>query len=513
MEILFLLGGAFIIYLVYSVRQGWREGYQRGQAQAVAKGAKPYGKPLGHGFGSAYFLVPKQIIEAGIGIPSKELWQRLADKGRSFLITGHFSRDGQEVITSMEGDGHLLTIAPTRAGKGVSAVIPNLLLYGGSMIVNDIKGENYAVTADWRRKMGHKVLKFAPFDSDTNFWNPFVFIDDDDDGWEQARTFSQLLIPDRGGNEEFWNNEARNLLTGVVLHMVFTLPWEERTMSRLRQLLTQDAVGFEELLAEMCAGQNELVRRAAQAFEQSDEKVRANVLTTLNSHMGIWDSPRLKHMTSTNEFYPARMVLEPVTVYFCIPPGKLDSYAPVIRLFMGMATTQLSEMSRRMDYPILFLLDEFPALGRMKVIEEGLTYLAGYGVNFWLFAQDLKQLAAVYGDKADSIISNCTVKQVFGAADVETAQWVSLMCGETTSPSISYSNERGLTIKDGSMTLSSGARPLLTPNEVMNLPGDHQLLFHRGQQVVHAMKVNYLKDPIFKDKDGRPVYDDNPFHR
>jgi type IV secretion system protein VirD4 len=118
----------------------------------------------------------------------------------------------------------------------------------------------------------------------------------------------------------------------------------------------------------------------------------------------------------------------------------------------------------------------------------------------------------VYGDKADSIISNCAVKQVFGVADVETAQWVSLMCGETTTPSISYSNENGLTINNGNLTLSSGARPLLTPNEVMNFPMAHQLLFYRGQQVVSAMKVNYLEDAIFKHRDGTPIYDPNPFH-
>src|SRR5690606_2858086 len=109
------------------------------------------------------------------------------------------------------------------------------------------------------------------------------------------------------------------------------------------------------------------------------------------------------------------MLLEPVTVYFSIPPGKLDSYAPVIRLFMGTLIKHFSGYTSKGPCPVLFMLDEFPALGRMKVIEEGITYMAGYGISFWMFAQDLKQLAAVYGDKADSIIANCVVKQFFGA--------------------------------------------------------------------------------------------------
>jgi hypothetical protein len=48
--------------------------------------------------------------------------------------------------------GHILTCAPTGAGKGIDGVIPNLLDYPGSAFVLDFKGENYAVTARARRE-------------------------------------------------------------------------------------------------------------------------------------------------------------------------------------------------------------------------------------------------------------------------------------------------------------------------------------------------------------------------
>jgi len=514
MEILVLLVIGFGIYLFYSMRQGWREGYKRGQAQAVERGAKPWGAPMGFGYGSAYIMTPQQVVQAGIGLTPDDFSQRLVAGNQRFVVTGYFEHKGSTAITTVDGDGHLLTIAPTRAGKGVSAVIPNLLFYGGSMVVNDIKGENYAVTAERRREMGHRVLKFAPFDDDTDFWNPFDLIEEGDDAWEDVRTFADLLIVDRGGQEEFWNNEARNFVSGVILYMVMELPEEEHTMWTLRHLLTQEAEELELFLREkMLGSDNTQVKRAASSFLQGDGKVRAGIMSTINSHMGIWDSPRLQRMMSKNTFRLPLMLLEPVTVYFSIPPGKLDSYAPVIRLFMGTLIKHCSGYTSKGPCPVLFMLDEFPALGRMKVIEEGITYMAGYGISFWMFAQDLKQLAAVYGDKADSIIANCVVKQFFGAADVETAQMVSLMCGETTTPSISYSKESGLTVNNGNTTLSSGARPLFTPNEVMAMPQGSQLLFYRGQQVVSAAKWNYLDEGLFKRPDGTTVYDNNPFHR
>ena len=248
MEIIALLVIGFIVYFVYQVRSGWRQGYQQGQAQAVAKGAKPWGQPIGFAYGSAYIMTPEQIIGAGIGISVEEFKRRLDSDERRFLLLGETGHKGKASVDIFEGDGHLLTIAPTRSGKGVAAVIPNLLFYTGSMVVNDIKGENYAVTADWRRRMGQRVLKFAPFDDDTDCWNPFDLIDEGDEAWEDVRTFAELLLPERTQNEEFWNNEARNLVAGVILYIHSQLPADEHTMWQLRHFLTLEREELEVFL-------------------------------------------------------------------------------------------------------------------------------------------------------------------------------------------------------------------------------------------------------------------------
>src|SRR5262249_4764876 len=61
------------------------------------------------------------------------------------------------------GDGQLMIIAPTGVGKGVGVIIPNLLTYAGSMIVVDVKGENFQVTARYRRRIGQSVVVLVPF--------------------------------------------------------------------------------------------------------------------------------------------------------------------------------------------------------------------------------------------------------------------------------------------------------------------------------------------------------------
>jgi type IV secretion system protein VirD4 len=72
-------------------------------------------------------------------------------------------RDARGADRRFRQDGHILTCAPTGAGKGIGAVIPNLLTYPGSAFVLDFKGENYAVTARARREMGHAVVLVDPF--------------------------------------------------------------------------------------------------------------------------------------------------------------------------------------------------------------------------------------------------------------------------------------------------------------------------------------------------------------
>ena len=112
-----------------------------------------------------------------------------------------------------DGDGHLVTLAPTRSGKGVSAVIPNLLDHPGSVVVTDIKGENYAVTAMRRaRDLGQQVHALDPFGAAGGraCYNPLDVIDrQNPHAPDDAAMIADMLVApaDGGGRtqgEGFW---------------------------------------------------------------------------------------------------------------------------------------------------------------------------------------------------------------------------------------------------------------------------------------------------------------------
>lgn len=521
MEVIILLlivvGIFYIPYLIWKFQSSYRQTKEaltrKQQARQIDAGAKPYGSPMGKTYGSAYFMTTKQVLDAGIAISADELLERRRTGDLGFLMLGSTTipRGTQPAVNVLSGPGHVLTIAPTRSGKGTCAVIPNLLNYDGSVIVNDIKGENHAVTAIWREAIGQSVYKFAPFDEEgSDRWNPFDMLSDGEEAWEDAMYMAELLIAEGKGDDAFWRNGARNLLTGLILYVHQSGEDGQKNLEHVRELLSQDEVDLANTLATMASSGSKAVQRAANVFLRADDKVRSGILSTLDSDLGFLDSERLAKCMRDSTFSFKELKESKTSIFFVVPPERLRTYAPVVRLFMGMATLEMKRTRTKPEYPVLFMLDEFPALGHMKVIQDEISYLAGYDIHLWLFAQDLKQIGAIYGEGLQSIFANCVIKQFFGVADYETAKIVSLMCGETTSPTITYSTNGGLDVLSDST--SSSGRPLLTENEIMNLNPAGQLLFYQGQQPIDGEKINYLKTDILFVHEGQKLYSPNPFH-
>jgi type IV secretion system protein VirD4 len=140
-------------------------------------------------------------------------------------------------------------------------------------------------------------------------------------------------------------------------------------------------------------------------------------------------------------------------------------------------------------------LDEFAALGRLEAVERAMGLMAGYGLQLWPILQDMSQLKDLYGERAGTFIANAGVQQVFGVNDFETAKWLSQMIGQETAGFQTDSFKPG----DGpSFSNNLTGRDLLTPDEIMQLRPENQLLRVQGQATAVAQKLRYYADPEFK---------------
>lgn len=433
-------------------------------------------------------------------------------RSRDGLLLGRQLNGGQ--LYRYEGVAHLLTLAPTRTGKGVGTIIPNLLTADRSVICIDPKGENARVTGRTRRQFG-PVYYLDPFGAagqPSAAYNPMANLDPKSiDLAEDAAILADALVVDPPGqvSDIHWNEEAKALLTGIILYAVCHEEPEDRTLATVRDYLTLAPDKFQGLLTLMqeSAEARGLIARAANRHLAKSDREAAGVLSSAQRHTHFLDSPRILDVTARSDFRFADLKDRKATVFLILPPDRLETYSRWMRLVLAQAINDMARSEAKPPKPVLFLLDEFAALGRLAPVERAMGLMAGYGLQLWPILQDVHQLRAIYKEKAGTFFSNAGAIQTFGVNDHETAEWLSKTIGKETveyqttnqssGSSRSMEGDRTVTYNQGSSQHIVG-RELLQPDEIMRLKEDEQLLLLKGKHPIQARKLRYFADREFR---------------
>ncbi len=184
-------------------------------------------------------------------------------------------------------------------------------------------------------------------------------------------------------------------------------------------------------------------------------------------------------------------------MFLVLPPDRLLTYSRWLRLLVTQSLLDMAREAAKPDLPVLYLLDEFAALGYLAPVERAMGRMAGYGVQLWPILQDVHQLRAIYGKRAGTFLSNAGLLQVFGVNDHESARLVSDLLGQETV--LFQTMSRALDAEKSGLSFSEqrAARALITPDEVRNMPARAQLLFVSGQRPIMAGKLVYYSDKEF----------------
>lgn len=323
----------------------------------------------------------------------------------------------------LEGEGHLITIAPTGAGKGRGALIPNLLTYEGPAIIIDPKGEAYRVTARRRREMGQQVYVIDPFGvvtDKTDSLNPM-------DGFDVPGIDPSALAMDiakqlSGGcmslKEPFWDLRGHDLAAGVISAVASTEEPGNRTMSRARKYLkTDDCVyGLAVLLDTKGKDLHRFAYEEIASFLQTEDRCRSGIHATACSYFSVIGSDAAqKTIMSSSIDLNAVARGDPMTIYMVVPPTKLASHAPLFRLWTSvLMSTVLSRKDQLPQYRTLFAIDECAQLGDFAMLSMVYTLARSYGVRVWSFFQDLAQIKRLLGQEWPTVLTNTAGIQVFG---------------------------------------------------------------------------------------------------
>lgn len=425
------------------------------------------------------------------------------------------------------GPEHVMAFAPTRSGKGVGLVVPTLLSWPHSVVVHDIKGEHWQLTAGWRSRFSH-CLYFNPVDSRSAAYNPLLEVRHGVHEVRDVQNIADLLVDPEGALERrsHWEKTSHALLVGAILHVLYAEA--DKSLRGVADFLSDPARTIERTLGVMLRTPHlgdrphPVVGSAAREMLNRSDNERSGVLSTAMSYLGLYRDPTVAAVTSRCDWRIADLMSAdmPMSLYLVVPPSDLSRTRPLVRLLLNQIGRRLTEtlpqvdassrgsarVSDVMPHPLLWVLDEFPALGRLDFFEQALAFMAGYRMRALLIAQSLNQIEQAYGPNS-SILDNCHVRVAFAPNDERTGRRLSETLGTATEVHLhrSYGGSRGSLWLDH-MTVSRQAtgRPLLTPGEVMQLPPDEELVMVAGHPPLRARKLRYYADRNFISRVSPP---------
>ena len=437
-------------------------------------------------------------------------WARVGEIRRGLMLAPSgivLGKFGGKVMR-FGGPEHVLLEAPTRAGKGVGVIIPNLLDWLDSLVVLDIKQENYENTAGYRLKvLGQQVLLFNPLDPKgrTVRYNPLSYINRRDpvEVINELQKIGVMLFPDPLSGESFWAESARTAFLGVAAYVAATvddgadaLPF---TIGEIyRQFAAGDAAKrFPKIISKreqagkpLSGGCVSALRDFVTASPNTFTSIRQSVTAKINA----WLNPYVDAATSASDFDLSEFRDKRISLYLGVSPDDLERVAPIYGLlFQQLVDRNVRELPKgdRHRIKVLVALDEFASLGKCSVLAHAFSYVAGYGLRLLPAFQSMEQIQGVYGDKvAADIERNCAVRLVLRPAGLSDAKKISDQLGTYTfkARSRSMGTWGG---GGGSTSESDQRRPLLLPQEVEMLPENDLIVFRRGVYATYGRKVRY----------------------
>lgn len=413
------------------------------------------------------------------------------------------------------GPQHALLVAPTRSGKGVSVVIPNLLHWPESCVVLDVKRENWDITSGYRTKHGQNCFLFDPAAADckTHRYNPLAYISQDANfRIDDAQKISNMLFPDQQGTDPIWTATPRSLFVGIVLYLMEVGHKPITVGQVLRETLIEGdgSEYFRRLIKEHEHRGQPLSGACARGLLSyasiASDNTRSGVMTSFRSRLELWMNPIVDAATSANDFDLRELRKKRISIYVGITPDNLERLAPLVNLFfqqlIDLNTRELPSQNKDLKFTCLLLMDEFTAIGRINVLSKGISFIAGYGLRMMPIIQSASQLTDVYGKEAAlTFTTNHAVNIVFPpkASDLQATKDISEWLGYTTVKGRSESRSKTLFAKrHRSENISDQRRALLLPQEVAALGQETAIIILENTPPIKAKKAVYFSDPAFK---------------
>ena len=422
--------------------------------------------------------------------------------GRSVLL-GTFGKGSSAVDVRYSGESHFFVNGPSRSGKGRGFVMPNLLEYEGSVVVLDVKLENYTLTGPARLAMGQQCFVFAPGSARSHRWNPLDFVR----GWPERSTdlvnLAASLLPIGDREEAYWKQTARGLLAGALGYVL-----ESRTMEgrrNLRSVLRLFSTGrpFSDVLKDIIDKEPKLDQFILGSFRQHlsrDEEQRPSFESHVTTALAAFNNLLIAEACSASDFDIRDLRRKPFSLFIAAPVSDFATVEPIIRLLIQQIHDVMLRCLPSPDEPhkILMMLDEFYQFERLPEIVKRAPLVAGYGLTIALVAQNIPQIDERYGQQTrNALLGNMDVKLSIAVGDDATAKIVSDNLGRKYVEREGWGRQTGLLFGKQASSGRFELVPLMDPGSVQRLDDDNTILQVRSGYGAILNKLNFYSDARF----------------
>ena len=450
--------------------------------------------------GDARFATTKEIQKSGL----------MGNKG---ILVGKYHNK----YLMLGGQQFVLLAAPTRSGKGVAIVIPNLLNYSDSVVVLDLKLENFLLTSKFRAKNGQKVYLFSPFSEDlkSHKWNPFDTVSHDENfRVGEILAIGRSFYPVTGdAKTDFWNDNANNLFLGLALYLFETedLPVTMGEVLRqssgkgkpiqdhIRSIIDERAQS-DKPLSDTCLD-------ALNRFLSSPDNTLGNIISTFTSPLTIFANLIVDAATSSSDFKLEDVRRQRMSIYFGVQPNRLGDAKNLINLFYSLLIDvnlkTLPQQDSSLKYQCLVVNDEATAVGKVAKIADANSFIAGYNIRLLTIIQSIGQLEDVYKTQTRGLVTNHALQIVYPPREQRDANEYSEMLGYFTFKAKSKGQSRSMAWGQGgsnSENESDQRRALMLPQELKELSQDKEIIFMENTKPIMCEKAKYFNDSAFVDR-------------
>jgi type IV secretion system protein VirD4 len=425
-------------------------------------------------------------------------------------------------ILRHSGKTSTIMFAPTRSGKGVSSVIPTCLDWPHSLITIDPKGENFNITAGWRRKFSN-VLRISPVSRDTLKFNILDELTSDGAYRDASMIADILATPADGkvdGSQKHWVDTAKDLITGTILHVKCS-DYPDKSLYGVLSFLSQASKGGDDddkgmsllnnmINANHCTPEiHEIVCNTARRNIARPDEERGSVFSSAVTALQIFEDPMVRNCSSSSDFClnDFKVSDSPISLYITVPFPDLDRLSSYLRIIVTFILRKFSQDEvqfgeQKLKHPILFLIDEFPTLGTFTTLETMMGILAGYGIVFYLICQSPSQIYKLYGEHT-TIFDHCKFIMTYAMSDPKGAEMFSKMVGieSVTYNNISNSGSRYDYGRNNiNISEQTQQRQLMNADELLRLRANELIIFPQGSPPIMAKKNVYYADPRYATK-------------